>query len=82
LGFSLEYDENRISQLLDAQRRLKECCGFGKFEDAIADLEDVDFITKQTVQEYAEILSMSDENFTEQQDLNKKFRSLLISLLK
>ncbi|MDH5439799.1 MAG: winged helix-turn-helix domain-containing protein, partial [Candidatus Bathyarchaeota archaeon] len=51
LGFSLEYDENRISQLLDAQRRLKECCGFGKFEDAIADLEDVDFITKQTVQE-------------------------------
>ena len=33
-------------------------------------------------QEYAEILSMSDENFTEQQDLNKKFRSLLISLLK
>jgi len=82
LGFSLEYDENKISQLLDVQRRLKECCGFSKFEDAIADLQDVDFLTKQTVQEYAEILSMSDENFTEQQDLSKKFRSLLISLLK
>jgi len=82
LGFNLGFDEHSISDLLDVQRRLKECCGFGKFEDAIADLEDVDFLSKQTVQEYAQILSMSDEEFTEQQKLKKKFRELLVSLLK
>jgi len=82
LGFNLEFDENKISQLIDVQRELDECCSCGKFEDAIADLDDVDFLTKQTVQEYAETLSMSDEEFVEQQELRKKFRDLLISRVK
>ncbi|NIR87620.1 hypothetical protein GWO13_08720 [Candidatus Bathyarchaeota archaeon] len=57
------------------------CCS-GRFEDAIAGLNDVDFLTKQVVQEYAEALSMSDEEFSRQQRLKRKFRDLLISLVK
>jgi len=82
LGFNLEFDENKVSQLIDLHRELQECCGSGKFEDSIADLNDVDFLTKQTVQEYAETLSMSNKEFAKQQELKKKFRDLLISLIK
>jgi len=42
----------------------------------------VDFLTKQTVQEFAETLSMSDEEFARQQQTSKKFKDLLHSLVK
>ena len=82
LGFNLEFDENKISQLIDVWSELDDCYDCGKFEDAISDLDDVDFLTKQTVQEYAEALSISDGEFVRQQELRKKFRDLLISLVK
>lgn len=82
LGFNLKFDENDVSQLIEVQREMGECYGCGKFEDAIADLNDVDFLTKQTVQEYAEIVSMSDREFSKRQELKKKFRDLLVSLVK
>jgi len=62
--------------------KLDEYKGSEKFEDAISNLNDVDFLTKQTVQKYAETLSISDEEFVRQQELRKKFRNLLISLVK
>jgi DNA-binding transcriptional ArsR family regulator len=82
LGFNLEFDENQFSQLLEVSSKLEEYKGSEKFEDAISDLDDVDFLTKQTVQKYAETLSMSDKEFAKQQELRKKFRKLLISLIK
>ena len=82
LGFSLEFDENQISQLIDVWSKLDEYKGSEKFEDAISNLDEVDFLTKQTVQKYAETLSISDEEFVRQQELRKKFRDLLISLVK
>lgn len=82
LGFNLEFDDSKISQLIDVRRKLKACCGSEKFDDAISDLDDVDFLTKQVIQEYAETLAMSEEEFGEQQRFKKKFRDLLISLVK
>ncbi len=82
LGFNLEFDDSKISQLGDVKRELEDCCSSGKFEDMIADLDEVPFLTKQAVQEYAETLSMSDQEFVRQQKLRKKFRDLLISLVK
>ena len=82
LGFKIEFDANKISQLVDLQVEMEECCGSGKFENAISELDDVDFLTKQTVQDYAETLSMSDEKFARQQENRKKFRDLLLSLVK
>ena len=81
LGFNLEFDENQISQLIDVWSELEGCCS-EKFEDAISNLDNVDFLTKQTVQKFAETLSISDEEFVKQQELRKKFRDLLISLVK
>jgi hypothetical protein len=44
-------------------------------------MDDIDFFTKQTIETYAETLSMSDEEFHEQQKLQVAFRQLLRSLL-
>ncbi len=82
LGFDLVFDENQISQLIEVWSGLDECKGSERFENAIADLDDVDFLTKQTVQKYAETISMSDEEFVRKQESEKKFRDLLLSLVK
>ena len=81
LGFTLKYDEDKVSQLVGLQRALQECCGAQKFDDALSELNDVDFVTKQTVLEYAELLSSSNKEFNEQQEIRKKFKDLLVSLI-
>ncbi len=83
LGFNVRFNKNDLSKLTEIQREhkaLKECCGSETLEDAIAELDDVDFLTKQVVKEYAETLSMPDDKFLKQQRLRKEFRDLLMSL--
>ena len=82
LGFKIEFDENKISQLVDVQAELDQGKDSGKFEDKISEMDEVDFLTKQAVQKFAETLSMSDEEFARQQQINKKFKNLLNSLVK
>jgi DNA-binding transcriptional ArsR family regulator len=80
LGFPLTFNQSELTQLVQIQRELKEGSSSEPFEDAIAELDDVDFLTKQVVKEYAETLSMSDDKFLNQQRLRKEFRDLLLSL--
>jgi DNA-binding transcriptional ArsR family regulator len=82
IGFDLEFDESKVSELVEVQRSLKECCESDKFDDAIAELDDVDFAATQKVQEYAELLSMSEKEFVNRQEARRKFRDLLVSLIK
>lgn len=82
LGFKIEFDENKISQLVDIQAELDEGKASEKFEDKISEMDEVDFLTKQTVQKFAETLSMSDEKFARQQQIDKKFKNFLNSLVK
>ena len=82
LGFKIEFDENKISQLVDIRAELEKGKGSEKFEDKISELDEVDFLTKQTVQDFAETLSMSDEKFAKQQQIHKKFKNFLNSLVK
>ena len=82
LGFEIEFNDTKISQLVDVKSELEECCGSEKFEEKISELDDVDFLTKQEVREYAETLAMSDEEFNKQQEIRKEFRELLLSLRK
>ena len=80
IGFNLRFDDDKVSELVELQRVLEECSETGDFDDAIAELDDIDFVTKQTVQKYAETLSLPEREFTEQQDARRKFRDLLVSL--
>ena len=82
IGFDLEFDESKVSELVEVQRSLKECCESDKFDDAIAELDDVDFAATQKVQECAELLSMSEKEFVNRQEVKREFRDLLVSLIK
>ena len=81
LDFTIKFNKRELSKLVKIQIELKELSGSETFEDAIAELDDVDFLTKQVVNDYAETLSMSDDKFLKQQRLKKEFRDLLISLV-
>jgi DNA-binding transcriptional ArsR family regulator len=82
LGFKIEFNEKTTAQLTNVQVELESCCQGEKFEDAIDKLEDVDFVAKVYVEEFAHYLAMTDEEFAKQQELEKKFRDLLRSLVK
>ena len=61
--------------------KLQDCCSAKEYEEEIAKLEDVDFFVKQDLQEYASILSMSDEKIKKEDQLKREFRELLRSLI-
>ncbi|MEM2102996.1 MAG: metalloregulator ArsR/SmtB family transcription factor [Candidatus Bathyarchaeia archaeon] len=86
LGFKIEFDDKKISKLVDLQAEIDECCNVDEFADKVADkvaeFEDLDLFTKDKVMEYAITLSASDEEFARQQEIEKKLRNLLKSLIK
>ena len=82
IGFKIEYSDNVINQLTELQMKLQDCCSAKKYEEEIAKLEDADFFVKQDLQEYASILSMTNEEAKQEELFKKQFRDLLRSLIK
>jgi DNA-binding transcriptional ArsR family regulator len=82
LGFNITYTDKDVAQLAELTMERAECCGAKEYEEAISKLEDVDLFTKEDVQEYAALLSMSDKQLEEQDEIDRKFRELLRSLVK
>jgi DNA-binding transcriptional ArsR family regulator len=83
LDFHLDFDEDKFNQLINLQAQLEECCtGIEKLEDAICSMDDLDWITRAQVESFVQTLSMSDEEFNRQHEIQRKFRSLLKSLVK
>jgi len=84
IGFKLEFDENRISKLVNLWVGLDEPCAeiLGKFEDEIWNMDDLDLPMRMMAAEFARTLLMSDEQYNRQQETRKKFRALLLSLVK
>jgi hypothetical protein len=82
-GFDLEYDSDKISQLVDAQSELEDCCqDTSKLEKMIYDMNDLDIFTRKNAVSLAKNLKMSEEEFQKEHEKRKKFRKLLISLAK
>src|SRR4030043_1692587 len=82
LGFKIEFNENKDSELVAVKREMDDCYSSAKFEDAIAEMEDLDFPTKLLVGEYAKIISISDKEFTKKEEISRKQRDLLRSLVR
>jgi len=82
VGFDLEYGDDDVAGLVDIEVALGECCDAEDRQKAVSALEDIDVLTKQTIQKYVEILSMTDGEFSRRQELTKRFRDSLRSLLK
>lgn len=82
IGFNLKYNEKDVDKLSELAMEREECCSAKEYEEAVSRLEDADFFVKQGVQEYAGLLSMTDERLEKQDDINRKFREMLRSLVK
>lgn len=87
LGFDLEFEESKISELADLRAGLThECCGkdekIMRAQDDIWNMDELNLLTKQMATEFLGTLSMSDDEFTRQQEIRKKLRNLLLSLVK
>ena len=82
IGFNVVYDEKDVAQLAELTLEQGECCSAKEYEEAVSKLEDVDVLTKEDIQEYAALLSMSDKQLEEHEEIDRKFRKLLRSLAK
>ncbi len=81
IGLSIRIDEDLVSRLVDVMRKMEAFEQEPQLEEKIAELEDVDFLTKQEVSHYAKYLSLSDAQFEELLGMEKQFRELLRSAL-
>jgi len=87
LGFNLEFDENKISQLVDLRAGVDRSCEDAvkkksEIEDEIWNLDDLNLLTKMMATDFAGKLLMSDDEFDRQQETRKKLRRSLLSLVK
>lgn len=83
LGFKLEFDEHKISQLADLKAGVEEpCTACEKYEEPIWNMEDLDIQMRMMAADFAGTLLMSDAEFKRQLDTRKKVRDLLLSLVK
>ncbi len=82
LGFKLKYDEEDVAKLSELAMEREECCHAKEYEDAVSKLKDADFFVKQGVQEYAALLSMTDDQMKKQDEINRRFRETLRSFTK
>jgi len=81
IGFNITYDKKDVAKLAELAVEREECCHAKEHEETISNL-DIDFFVKQGVQEYATILSMSDDELEKQDEIKRKFIEKLRSLIK
>jgi len=81
IGFKLNYTDDNVSKLTELQKKLNECCSETKHDEIISELDNIDWYTQEVVSRYAETLSMSKDEFLEQQKLESQLRDVLISLI-
>jgi DNA-binding transcriptional ArsR family regulator len=82
IGFNVSYDKKEVEELAEMTMQQEDCCGSKEHEEAVSKLDDLDLLSKETVQEYATLISMTDEEMMKQCELKKSFRKALRSLVK
>lgn len=82
IGFKIQYDEETVSQIAKLQMEMGEFLNSEKNEEALAKLDDVDPLTRMEAQEYASILSASDEELAERDVIRNRLWDLIRSLVK
>ncbi len=82
IGFKIQYDEKTVSQIAKLQMEMSEFLNSEKNDEALARLDDVDPLTRMEAQEYASILSASDEELAERDVIRNRLWDLIRSLIK
>jgi len=82
LGFKVEFTEADVSKLVDLIGELNACCDKGKYEEQLAQMDDLDIFTRMEAKEYADILTMTDQEYGRIEKNKRKLVALLKSLKK
>lgn len=80
IGLKLSTDPTTIAKIVDLEARMETIGEKGEVNDRIADLDGVDFFTKQSVAHYAKLLAMTDAEANEYCRLIKEHRRLVKSM--
>jgi len=82
IGFKLEFDQRKISKLIDLQAGIEDCCtGIGEYDDKIWNLENLSLHARVMAVDFAKLLLMSDAEFSKEQENRKNLRETLLSLM-
>ncbi len=65
--------------IVKAANEIEECCGAGKYTEKIEDMDDVGFFVKQTMLEYAALITEDDKNYEERTRRKSELRDILKS---
>jgi predicted transcriptional regulator len=82
LGFKVEFDDTKITQLVDSWIGIEECCHDETVIDEVWNMDELNILTKLMATDFARALLMSDAEFVKQQKNREKFRNLLLSIAK
>jgi DNA-binding transcriptional ArsR family regulator len=81
IGLRVRTDPDIVSRIVELEKRMEAIGGKEEWAEAIAGLADVDFLVKQHVGHLANLLTMTDKEFTEYLNVEREHRKLLRSLL-
>lgn len=81
LGVHTPTDPETVARIVDLERRLVKLGANDAWTERIAEMENVDFLTKQDLEHYMKFLLMTDDEFAEYLRLSRDLRKLLRSTL-
>ena len=79
VGIPIGVDDELVSKFVRLQRQIHTISSKPELEEKIADMEDLDFLSKQGMMKIAAYLLMSDRQFDELLNLQRESRALLKS---
>lgn len=83
IGFKIKGTDEIASNLVDLETKMMKHKGSKKLEKEVIKLEkDLDFMTLDWINHYANTILMSDEEFAGRQKLGRELRQLLLSICK
>jgi len=68
-----------VKQIAKAADEIEECCGAGKYTEQIENMDDVGFFVKQTMLEYAALITEDDKSYKERVRRKGELRDVLKS---
>ena len=79
LGLGSDIDDALATKVLDVRKKMESLGDNPDLEKRVAEIEDLDLFTTQTLIEYARVVTMTDEEFEQFLELQREARRLLTS---
>ena len=80
VGVSAQVDEATVAKMVELSHKMNQIAMKPSLEEKISKLETVDFVGKQEIAKFVNLLSMSDKQYEEWAGLQREFRELLKSV--